>query len=80
MSTKTEALIEFEQRCEAAVLVRNHDTVHVRGCRVTDHIKDPITPWIWPEGKTRAEVWSASENGLSFCRVCQPLTLVPVTI
>lgn len=52
-------------------LVRNHDAVHRRWCwRIRGRM---VTAWDWPAGKTRDEVESATENGLRFCRSCQPL-------
>jgi hypothetical protein len=70
-------LQRFEDRCAVTRLVRNHDSVHVRGCRMTEAVKDPITPWLWAEGKSREEIASAFQNGLRFCRVCHPLALFP---
>lgn len=53
-------------------LVRNHDTVHSRACRVVARIK--VTPWQWAEGKPDSEIAEASANGLGFCKICDPLS------
>jgi hypothetical protein len=61
------------------ILVRNRrNMIHRRECR---HAGRPTTlPWIWAEGKTRAEVKASEANGLQFCRTCDPLAAVPAVI
>jgi methylphosphotriester-DNA--protein-cysteine methyltransferase len=34
-------------------------------------------PWIWAEGKTRAEVAETLRNGLRPCQQCKPLEALP---
>lgn len=53
-------------------LVRNHDMVHTRSCRVVARIE--VTPWQWAEGKPDSEIATASQNGLKFCKACDPLS------
>lgn len=59
------------------LLVRNHDSVHVRTCARVARIR--VLPWRWAEGKSRAEIASARANGLRFCRSCDPLLAVPTS-
>lgn len=56
------------------LLVRNHDSVHVRTCPRVARIR--VLPWRWAEGKSHAEIASARANGLRFCRSCDPLLAV----
>ena len=58
------------------VLVRNCDKIHRRECRHAMGKKRTL-PWLWAEGKTRAEVDAARINGLTFCQTCDPLGAVP---
>jgi hypothetical protein len=56
-------------------LIRNHDMVHRRWCyRVKGR---EVTAWDWPVGKTAEEIATAAENGLHFCRSCDPLSHIP---
>ncbi|UXZ57045.1 hypothetical protein [Curtobacterium sp. Arg-1] len=52
-------------------LVRNHDMVHVRTCARVKDVK--VNPWLWADTQPRAEIASARENGIKFCRSCDPL-------
>lgn len=61
------------------VLVRNpRDMIHRRDCRYAGRSR--TLPWIWAEGKTRAEVKSAEVNGLRMCKVCRPLDALPTSV
>jgi hypothetical protein len=57
------------------VLRRNSksNTYHRAGCGLAPR----TVPWIWAEGKTRAEVADTERNGLHPCKACKPLDALP---
>lgn len=64
---------------KATVLRRSkHGNLYHRdGCR---HLTEASIPWIWAEGRTRAEVEDSHRNGLRPCKTCDPLGALPETI
>lgn len=52
-------------------LVRNHDMVHLKTCYRVRTVY--VNPWRWAEGLPADEIETAKENGLKFCRTCDPL-------
>lgn len=63
-------LLALPSRANTA-LVRNHDMVHRRDCYRISGVM--VNPWQWAEGLPIEDIASAAENGLKFCRSCDPL-------